>query len=179
MKFENDLFKVQIEKKQLSEEQKTARKLKWRKRWPAVTVALVLVIAIIGVTVYSHFYAPKSENIQANAAVSQEMTVAEQIKEEQIPAGQSGDMGTLADDENKAATEEGAGSGEAEEKTDEETWEEYRKSMQVKVCMAILTENLLKELEEQLLWSFSWDMIPMVWALSIGQKFMRFMKTRN
>ena len=125
MKFENDLFKVQIEKKQLSEEQKTVRKLKWKKRWPAVTVALVLVIAIIGVTVYSHFYAPKSENIQANAAVSQEMTVAEQIKEEQIPAGQSGDMGTLADDENEAATEEGAGSDEAGEKPDEDTWEEW------------------------------------------------------
>lgn len=88
MKFENDLFKVQIEKKQLSEEQKAARKLKWKKRWPAVAVALVLVIAILGVTVYSHFYAPNSGKIQANAANTE--VVSESAG---VSAGQTDDAG--------------------------------------------------------------------------------------
>ena len=32
MKFENDYFRIIIEKKQLSQEQKEAKKIKWRKR---------------------------------------------------------------------------------------------------------------------------------------------------
>ena len=38
MKFENDLIKIYIEKKQLTAEQKEARKLKWKKRLKALNL---------------------------------------------------------------------------------------------------------------------------------------------
>lgn len=54
MKFENDYFEVSIEKKVLTEEQKEARKQKMKKRRPVIILALVLVLAIIGGSVYAH-----------------------------------------------------------------------------------------------------------------------------
>ncbi len=54
MKYENELFRIAIEKKELSEEQKEARKARSKRRRPYVVTALVLVIAIVGVSVFSH-----------------------------------------------------------------------------------------------------------------------------
>ena len=55
MKFENDYFEVSIEKKVLTEEQKEVRKQKMKKRHPMIILAFVLVLAIIGGSVYAYF----------------------------------------------------------------------------------------------------------------------------
>ena len=59
MKFENDYFKVQIEKKELTTEQREASKIRWKKRRPAVIVAALLIVAILGGVVYNSVIAPK------------------------------------------------------------------------------------------------------------------------
>lgn len=87
MKFENNLFKIEIQKKQFSVEQKEERKLKRKKCWPAVAVALVLIVAIIGVTVCSHFFAQKQENKQEKESISQasqQNTIAETTLEKVV-----------------------------------------------------------------------------------------------
>lgn len=67
MKFENDYFRIIIEKKQLSQEQKEAKKIKWRKRRPVIIIALLLVVAIVSGTLYAHFRPTDSEVQQASA----------------------------------------------------------------------------------------------------------------
>ena len=67
MKFENDYFRIIIEKKQLSQEQKEAKKIKWRKRRPAIIIALLLVVAIVSGTLYAHFRPADAEVQQASA----------------------------------------------------------------------------------------------------------------
>ena len=68
MKFENDYFKVQIEKKELTTEQKEASKIRWKKRRPAVIVAALLIVAILGGVVYNSVIAPK-DSAQTDADV--------------------------------------------------------------------------------------------------------------
>lgn len=68
MKFENDYFKVQIEKKELTTEQKEASKIRWKKRRPAVIVAALLIVAILGGVVYNSVMAPK-DSAQTDAGV--------------------------------------------------------------------------------------------------------------
>ena len=67
MKFENDYFRIIIEKKQLSQEQKEAKKIKWRKRRPAIIIALLLVVAIVSGTLYAHFRPAETEVQQTSA----------------------------------------------------------------------------------------------------------------
>lgn len=67
MKFENDYFRIIIEKKQLSQEQKEAKKIKWRKRRPAIAIVLLLVVAIVSGTLYAHFRPADAEMQQASA----------------------------------------------------------------------------------------------------------------
>ena len=67
MKFENDYFRIIIEKKQLSQEQKEAKKIKWRKRRPAIAIVLLLVVAIVSGTLYAHFRPADSEVQQTSA----------------------------------------------------------------------------------------------------------------
>ena len=67
MKFENDYFRIIIEKKQLSQEQKEAKKIKWRKRRPAIAIVLLLVVAIVSGTLYAHFRPADAEVQQASA----------------------------------------------------------------------------------------------------------------
>lgn len=55
MKFENDYFRVIIEKKQLTEEQKEAHRAKRKKRMPYMGTAFVLIAAILAGTVYFNF----------------------------------------------------------------------------------------------------------------------------
>lgn len=54
MKFENDFYRFEIEKKELSEEQKEARKARAKKRRPYVIVSLLLVVAIVSVSIFTH-----------------------------------------------------------------------------------------------------------------------------
>lgn len=98
MKFENDLIKIHIEKKQLTAEQKEARKLKWKKRRPAVAVSLILVIAIISVTVCGHFYAQNQENLQVEA-------VSDTIDQQKNDAGEEA-AETSVETENQAELSE-------------------------------------------------------------------------
>lgn len=71
MKFENDYFEVSIEKKVLTEEQKEAHKQKMKKRRPVIILALVLVIAIIGGSVYAHFRAGDGTQTADTVAVNE------------------------------------------------------------------------------------------------------------
>ena len=52
MKFENDYIRIIIEKKILSEDQKQEKNLKRKKRRPYAITAMLLIIAIVGGTVY-------------------------------------------------------------------------------------------------------------------------------
>lgn len=67
MKLENDYFRIIIEKKQLSQEQREARKTKWRKRRPAVIIALLLITAIVSGTLYMHLRPADTGEQQASA----------------------------------------------------------------------------------------------------------------
>lgn len=68
MKFENDYLKVEIEKKELTAEQKEASKIRWKKRRPAMIVAALLIVAIVGCVVYNSVLVPKQETTQADAS---------------------------------------------------------------------------------------------------------------
>lgn len=70
MKFENDYWRVIIEKKQLTPEQKEEQRIKRRKRLPVTVTALVVVTAILAGTLYNHFYVPKDDNKQELAAAT-------------------------------------------------------------------------------------------------------------
>ena len=109
MKIENNLFKIEIEKKHLSEEQKEERKLKRKKCWPAVAVALVLVVAIIGVTVYGHFYAPNQEKEQAEVLNSEEILLKDDAES------------NLTEDNGEEALKEDA----ADEEPVAEEWDDF------------------------------------------------------
>lgn len=61
MKFENDYLKIIIEKKQLSMEQKKTKKQTFRKRRPAILIALLLIAAVVSGTLYSRFHAAGGE----------------------------------------------------------------------------------------------------------------------
>lgn len=125
MKFENDLIKIHIEKKQLTAEQKEEGKLKRKKRWPAVTVSLILVIAIISVTVYGHFYAQDQENLQAEA-VSE---TVEQQKEDAGEAQENIDRSGASDkgeaDQVEASEEETMAEAENQTELSEEEWDDF------------------------------------------------------
>ena len=56
MKFENDLIRIEIEKKKLTAQQKEARRAKWKKRRPYVIAAGALAAAILGGIGYSRFH---------------------------------------------------------------------------------------------------------------------------
>ena len=78
MKFENDYFRIIIEKKQLSQEQKEAKKIKWRKRRPAIAIVLLLVVAIVSGTLYAHFRPADAEVQQASAQSGEGREVTEE-----------------------------------------------------------------------------------------------------
>lgn len=62
MKFENDYIRIEIEKKELTEEQKEFHRQKRKRQRPYGVTALVLVAAIISVTLYGHYRVPQNEN---------------------------------------------------------------------------------------------------------------------
>lgn len=78
MKFENDYIRIVIEKKHLTIEQKEARKLKWKKRRPAVGVALLLAVSVTAGGLYAHFHA--GDEVQT-ASVGKEAVLAEAEEE--------------------------------------------------------------------------------------------------
>lgn len=67
MKFENDYFRVIIEKKQLTEEQKKAHQARRKKKIPYVLTALVLVAAIVTGILYGHLHNAGKVEMQAAA----------------------------------------------------------------------------------------------------------------
>ncbi|MDE6844805.1 MAG: transglutaminase domain-containing protein [Lachnospiraceae bacterium] len=65
MKFENDYVRIEIEKKELTEEQKELHRAKRKKRRPYVITAVVLAVAILSGVLYGHYYVPKEDTLAA------------------------------------------------------------------------------------------------------------------
>ncbi len=65
MKFENDYIKVEIIKKELTEEQKELHRERRRKRRPYAITAAALAVAVLAVSLYGHFHRPQSEDAVA------------------------------------------------------------------------------------------------------------------
>lgn len=84
MKFENDYIRIEIEKKELSEEQKELYRAKRKKRRPYAITALVLVAAIITAALYGHYHVPQDENTVA-------VTEKEQDRADTATAGAGGE----------------------------------------------------------------------------------------
>ena len=67
MRFENDYIRIIIEKKELTIEKKEELGIKWKRRRPAMVIALLLVIAIIGSVIFNRVQDGKDEVQQAQA----------------------------------------------------------------------------------------------------------------
>lgn len=74
MKFENDHIRIIIEKKQLTEEQKEACRVRRKKRLPYAAVAIALVTAILAGALYAHSRKPTAEADLAAADVGEDAT---------------------------------------------------------------------------------------------------------
>ncbi len=70
MKFENDYVRIEIEKKELTEEQRQAHHEKRKKRRPYAITAMVLIVAILSGVLYGHYH--KSSGPDTYVAVQQE-----------------------------------------------------------------------------------------------------------
>ena len=75
MKFENDYFKVLIEKKELTAEQKEAAALRSKKRRPVMITAALLIVAILCGVIYGSVIVPK--NTKEADAVTGEIDIAD------------------------------------------------------------------------------------------------------
>ena len=100
MKFENDYIRIEIEKKELTEEQKQLHRAKRKKRGPYVITAVVLAAAVLGGILYGHYHVPEGQEI---------LTAIEQ-KDDQGKEQAAADSGTAdnvsADAETPFQTEE-------------------------------------------------------------------------
>lgn len=72
MKFENDYIRIEIEKKELTEEQKELHRAKRKKRRPYAVTAVVLAAAILSGAMYAHFHVSQEQQNETMAAVGQE-----------------------------------------------------------------------------------------------------------
>lgn len=72
MKFENDYIRIEIEKKELTEEQKELHRAKRKKRRPYAITAVVLAAAILSGVLYGHYHTPQNQESDTMAAVGQE-----------------------------------------------------------------------------------------------------------
>lgn len=67
MKFENDYIRIEIEKKKLTEEQRQARRVRWKKRRPYAITAAVLTVAILSGVLYGHYHKSSKPDVFAVA----------------------------------------------------------------------------------------------------------------
>lgn len=74
MKFENDYIRIEIEKKELTEEQKELHRAKRRKRCPYAVTAALLAVAVLGAALYGRYHTPQEQGKDVSAAVEQEQT---------------------------------------------------------------------------------------------------------
>ena len=72
MKFENDYIRIEIEKKELTEEQKELHRAKRKKRRPYAITAVVLAVAILSGALYGHFHTAQDETGDTMADAGQE-----------------------------------------------------------------------------------------------------------
>lgn len=70
MKFENDYIRIEIEKKELTQEQRQIHRAKWKKRRPYAITAAVLTAAILGGILYGRYH--QSSESDTFAAAEQE-----------------------------------------------------------------------------------------------------------
>lgn len=61
MKFENDYIRIEIEKKELTEEQKEQHRARRKKRCPYTITAAVLAAAVLSTALYGHFHTPQEQ----------------------------------------------------------------------------------------------------------------------
>ena len=72
MKFENDYIRIEIEKKELTEEQKELHRAKRKKRRPYAITAVVLAVAVLSGVLYGHFHTPQEQGNDTIAAADQD-----------------------------------------------------------------------------------------------------------
>lgn len=94
MKFENDFYRFEIEKKELSDEQKELKKARAKKRRPYIIVSLILVASIVAVSVFS--YAGKKN---ADTALQKTEAVAEDKSAMNNGTGEDGTAITVENEE--------------------------------------------------------------------------------
>ena len=71
MKFENDYIRIEIEKKELTEEQKEIHKAKRKKSRPYTITAVVLIVAVLSGVLYGHYHTPKDQETDIMAEADQ------------------------------------------------------------------------------------------------------------
>lgn len=81
MKFENDYIRIEIEKKELTEEQKQLRCAKRKKRRPYAITAVVLIAAILSGVLYGHYHKSTKPDIFA-VAEQEDVQDSEQKRED-------------------------------------------------------------------------------------------------
>ncbi len=67
MKFENDFIRIEIEKKELTEEQRQSHRVKWKKRRPYAVTAAVLTVVILSGVLYGHYHKSSKPDVFAVA----------------------------------------------------------------------------------------------------------------
>ena len=72
MKFENDYILIEIEKKELTEEQKEQHRAKRKKRRPYAITAVVLAAAILSGVLYGHYHKPRNPESDTMAGIGQD-----------------------------------------------------------------------------------------------------------
>ena len=71
MKFENDYIRIEIERKELTEEQKEQHRAKSKKRRPYVITAVVLAVAVVSGALYGHYHKPQEQGSDMAATTEQ------------------------------------------------------------------------------------------------------------
>ena len=100
MKFENDYVRIEIEKKELTEEQKELHRAKRKKRRPYVITAVVLAVGILSGVLYGHYHVPKEDIL---ATTEQDNVQGKEQTAVNVEAEANANVGTEASDQAQEA----------------------------------------------------------------------------
>ncbi len=104
MRFENDYIRIIIEKKELTIEKKEELGIKWKRRRPAMLIALLLIVAIIGSVIFNRVQNRKDEVQQAQVSLGTASKDESPVTE---PGGQESDEAIPVESEEEYGKIEG------------------------------------------------------------------------